>query len=154
MANMILPSARTPTPFRALRDVLPRSKRGCKRPFEALCAYSLERHGWAWARALSLWSNRLVVAAATRKAIVLALGMFQVLSVAASGDQDCIGVSVPRPPQALFVALAQQTGVKARVKLVKAAPTTEHTSRGLIPNPIDQNPWAHWRSPMDMMRQG
>ena len=20
--------------------------------------------------------------------------------------------------------------------------------------PIDQNPWAHWRSPMDMMRQG
>ena len=25
---------------------------------------------------------------------------------------------------------------------------------GLIPNPIDQNPWAHWRSPMDMMRQG
>jgi hypothetical protein len=26
--------------------------------------------------------------------------------------------------------------------------------RGLIPNPIDQNPWAHWRSPMDMMRQG
>jgi hypothetical protein len=25
---------------------------------------------------------------------------------------------------------------------------------GLIPSPIDQNPWAHWRSPMDMMRQG
>src|SRR6516165_2923808 len=25
---------------------------------------------------------------------------------------------------------------------------------GLIANPIDQNPWAHWRSPMDMMRQG
>src|SRR6516162_770011 len=27
-------------------------------------------------------------------------------------------------------------------------------NRQLIPNPIDQNPWAHWRSPMDMMRQG
>ena len=27
-------------------------------------------------------------------------------------------------------------------------------NQGLIPNPIDQNPWAHWRSPMDMMRQG
>jgi hypothetical protein len=26
--------------------------------------------------------------------------------------------------------------------------------KDLIPNPIDQNPWAHWRSPMDMMRQG
>ena len=25
---------------------------------------------------------------------------------------------------------------------------------GLIPNPIDQNPCAHWRKPMDMMRQG
>ncbi len=24
----------------------------------------------------------------------------------------------------------------------------------LIPIPIDQNPWAHWRNPMDMMRQG
>src|SRR5262249_62073107 len=47
------------------------------------------RHGWAWARALSLWSNRHVVAAATRKAIVLALGMFQVPSVARSGDPDC-----------------------------------------------------------------
>src|SRR5215475_16190809 len=26
--------------------------------------------------------------------------------------------------------------------------------RGVIPNPIDQNRWAHWRNPMDMMRQG
>ena len=25
---------------------------------------------------------------------------------------------------------------------------------GLIPSPIDQNPCAHWRKPMDMMRQG
>ena len=25
---------------------------------------------------------------------------------------------------------------------------------GVIPSPIDQNPCAHWRSPMDMMRQG
>ena len=24
----------------------------------------------------------------------------------------------------------------------------------LIPSPTDQNPWAHWRKPMDMMRQG
>ena len=28
------------------------------------------------------------------------------------------------------------------------------TKAAVIPNPIDQNPWAHWRSPMDMMRQG
>jgi hypothetical protein len=25
---------------------------------------------------------------------------------------------------------------------------------GLIPSPIDQNSCAHWRNPMDMMRQG
>jgi transposase len=30
---------------------------------------------------------------------------------------------------------------------------TEHGVE-LIPTCIDQNPWAHWRSPMDMMRQG
>ena len=24
----------------------------------------------------------------------------------------------------------------------------------LIPSPIDQNRWAHWRNPMDMIRQG
>ena len=30
----------------------------------------------------------------------------------------------------------------------------KRTSWVVIPNPIDQNPWAHWRSPMDMMRQG
>jgi hypothetical protein len=28
------------------------------------------------------------------------------------------------------------------------------TMAGLIPNPIDQNPCAHWRNPMDMMRHG
>src|SRR5262249_33311436 len=35
------------------------------------------------------------------------------------------------------------------------AASSHHRRRfRLIPNPIDQNPWAHWRSPMDMMRQG
>jgi ABC-type uncharacterized transport system substrate-binding protein len=35
----------------------------------------------------------------------------------------------------------------------RSRPTCQYRRR-LIPNPIDQNPWAHWRSPMDMMRQG
>jgi hypothetical protein len=35
-----------------------------------------------------------------------------------------------------------------------AADMTTGQKGGLLPNPIDQNPWAHWRSPMDMMRQG
>jgi hypothetical protein len=42
-----------------------------------------------------------------------------------------------------FNSLARFTGNLQNVDL-----------RALIPNPIDQNPWAHWRSPMDMMRQG
>jgi hypothetical protein len=28
------------------------------------------------------------------------------------------------------------------------------TSKRLIPSAIDQNPCAHWRNPMDMIRQG
>src|SRR5262249_52328643 len=28
------------------------------------------------------------------------------------------------------------------------------TRKALIPVPLDQNPCAHWRSPMDIMRQG
>ena len=33
---------------------------------------------------------------------------------------------------------------------IEAQPVKEH----LIPGPIDQNRCAHWRNPMDMMRQG
>jgi ABC-type uncharacterized transport system substrate-binding protein len=40
----------------------------------------------------------------------------------------------------------------AKVELVINMKTAKML--GLIPSPIDQNPWAHWRSPMDMMRQG
>jgi hypothetical protein len=29
-----------------------------------------------------------------------------------------------------------------------------YNGQGVIPSPIDQNPCAHWRMPMDMMRQG
>src|SRR6266478_3107346 len=36
----------------------------------------------------------------------------------------------------------------------KRVSSVGHFYDGLIPNPNDQNPWAHWRSPMDMMRQG
>ena len=31
---------------------------------------------------------------------------------------------------------------------------TEFGGRGVIPSPIDQNPCAHWRDPMDMILQG
>jgi DNA-binding transcriptional LysR family regulator len=32
--------------------------------------------------------------------------------------------------------------------------TRDRLLQGLIPTCIDYDPWAHWRSPMDMMRQG
>src|SRR6516162_1467734 len=44
-----------------------------------------------------------------------------------------------------------RNGIDASVDLVAIAYLPFEQ---VIPNPIDQNPWAHWRSPMDMMRQG
>ena len=40
--------------------------------------------------------------------------------------------------------------------LKKAISVSERIAKSpiLIPSLIDQNPWAHWRNPMDMMRQG
>jgi hypothetical protein len=35
-----------------------------------------------------------------------------------------------------------------------ARPTPPGGDRPLLPNPIDQNWWAHWRNPRDMIRQG
>jgi len=39
-------------------------------------------------------------------------------------------------------------------KLMSTRIEWEGTATALIPNPIDQNSCAHWRNPMDMMRQG
>src|SRR2546429_5390084 len=43
---------------------------------------------------------------------------------------------------------AQKVGTRRPEKLER------RRSRQLIPSPIDQNSCAHWRNPMDMMRQG
>src|SRR5450631_3984069 len=48
--------------------------------------------------------------------------------------------------------LAHYTHLEAEV--AQGATQIIVDSDGLIPSPIDQNPWAHWRNPMDMMRQG
>jgi hypothetical protein len=50
-----------------------------------LRSYSIGRHGWASARTLLLWGARLV-AAATSKAIVLALGIFIASRTDAAND--------------------------------------------------------------------
>src|SRR5262245_16176770 len=49
--------------------------------------------------------------------------------------------------RAIFIAALVGLGIG----LVGMSPSL---AAPVIPNPIDQNPWAHWRSPMDMMRQG
>jgi hypothetical protein len=38
--------------------------------------------------------------------------------------------------------------------LYKITEEIKQTSKVLIPSPCDQNPCAHWRSPMDMIRHG
>src|SRR5262249_42090599 len=65
----------------------------------------------------------------------------------------------------LFPSIANEVALLGRIVRAESGEMCEllHTSRvvqkmmgsrRVIPNPIDQNPWAHWRSPMDMMRQG
>ena len=71
-------------------------------------------------------------------------------------------------PEALAMALLDTGLTFARVGL-EAGPLSQWLHAGLtraglpvvlietrrlIPSPIDQNPWAQSRSPMDMMRQG
>jgi hypothetical protein len=55
------------------------------------------------------------------------------------------------PQLAWLEALRNRVNADSEMKLIGR---WFSTSISLIPNPIDQNPWAHWRSPMDMMRQG
>jgi len=50
-------------------------------------------------------------------------------------------------------ALSEDVGDRIGAALAPQSEPPAHLV-SLIPNPIDQNPWAHWRSPMDMMRQG
>src|SRR5215831_4076923 len=48
-------------------------------------------------------------------------------------------------------SLATRTDPVTRRSLISSGP---RWSGPLIPSPTDQNRWAHWRNPMDMMRQG
>src|SRR5262245_52524334 len=50
--------------------------------------------------------------------------------------------------------MARLTWRKQNLATFRIAQLAQKRHHEIIPNPIDQNPWAHWRSPMDMMRQG
>src|SRR3974390_2072103 len=55
--------------------------------------------------------------------------------------------------QGLFVADSHEAGrVPARRAVGTFGPPGRN--RHVIPSPIDQNPWAHWRNPRDMTRHG
>jgi len=57
------------------------------------------------------------------------------------------------PTVGLAEELAEATGL-SREMLRNRLNRGMTIEEAIIRNPIDQNPWAHWRSPMDMMRQG
>ena len=52
--------------------------------------------------------------------------------------------------------LRRTTSIEAALfESVTTAPGRDNFGRSrLIPSPVDQNPCAHWRNPMDMIRQG
>jgi len=54
----------------------------------------------------------------------------------------------------LLLTLAFQWRLAAREEASKHSTQPKTADGVLIPVPLDQNPCAHWRSPMDMMRQG
>ena len=54
----------------------------------------------------------------------------------------------------LVLRMREENGQHRKRNRAVSAITMEAPIEQLIPNPIDQNPWVHWRSPMDMMRQG
>jgi len=93
-----------------------------------------------------------------------------------SGDGPCdlprtdvssgstVASQVPIAPLMTIVETAALLRVSAKtvrrligrgdLKFVRIGRSIRLRREEIIPNPIDQNPWAHWRSPMDMMRQG
>jgi DNA polymerase len=56
--------------------------------------------------------------------------------------------------QAMALAVGLPAKLETLANALELANRKDRAGARLIPNPIDQNPWAHWRSPMDMMRQG
>ena len=54
----------------------------------------------------------------------------------------------------LLASTAQLQATQHTHQYVSSSITIEKVLTGLILILIDQNPCAHWRSPMDMMRQG
>src|SRR3974377_2059077 len=66
-----------------------------------------------------------------------------------SHDPDLFGCGHARTPVLAF-----------KLRRLRAPPRRRRNAlvrgvnNGLIPSPIDQNPWAHWRNPRDMTRHG
>lgn len=65
------------------------------------------------------------------------------------------GGALPHP-QIRLVGLVRRSKNHDEECVVSRVPSDRHLEQigAVIPKRIDQNPWAHWRSPSDMMRQG
>jgi len=77
----------------------------------------------------------------------------QVVKFAPKSGPRTDGFEVEEVGQAI-VAKLQKAAELSNENCDRAMALAHKLAMELIPNPIDQNPWAHWRSPMDMMRQG
>jgi molybdate transport repressor ModE-like protein len=68
-----------------------------------------------------------------------------------------LGISQPSVSKAIS-DIEHTIGVRLLDRSADGAALTVYgqalVMRGIIPSPIDQNRWAHWRNPMDMIRQG
>jgi hypothetical protein len=63
-------------------------------------------------------------------------------------------VTTPNPFDPAGLRLDQSYVDRVGVKKLPITVPVHEPNRTIIPSPIDQNPCAHWRNPIDMMRQG
>jgi hypothetical protein len=57
-------------------------------------------------------------------------------------------------PRATMTAVSQNLSIVLPLRAELWSAYQDTIAEAIIPRPIDQNWCAHWRNPMDMMRQG
>jgi glycosyltransferase 2 family protein len=102
-----------------------------------------------------LLGRRHGIAVSTTLSTVAVERIFDLIAIVITGLLVSTALDLPPPIKVALrpFALVGMAGMSLLYGLPFWGQWTERLA-WLIPNPIDQNPWAHWRSPMEMMRQG